>query len=417
MPTFRVITLGCKVNQCDGQEIAGELAALGYEVAPQGRAADLYVVNTCTVTATADAKARKLIHKLGREHPDALLLVTGCYAQRDRASLAAIPGVDAVVGNAAKGEIARWAEAHAPPASPETGTLPSSALRAERARAFVKVQDGCDHGCAFCIVPRVRGRPRSRPLGQVLEEVGRLAEAGAQEVVLCGIRLGSYGRDAAAASLATLLRALRAVPIPRLRLSSLEPMDVTDDLLAEAADHPRLCHHLHLPLQSGDDEVLRQMGRGYTAAQFLDLVARTREMWPDVALSTEVMAGFPGETGEQFRRTTAFLGKVGFSRLHVFPFSPRPGTPAASRADQVPAREKRQRTEALLVVAAELAQKAAEGWVGKPVSVLFEERDAGGRLAGLTEYYVRLRCEGPDEWRGRIARATPKCAQAGELLA
>jgi threonylcarbamoyladenosine tRNA methylthiotransferase MtaB len=435
MATFRVITLGCKVNQCDGEQISRELEVRGYAATGRGEA-EVYVVNTCTVTATADAKARKLIHKLAREHPEAMLIVTGCYGQRDREALATIPGVDAAVGNEGKGEIGEvvrglqkaregaGAPTNAdrghgnarPTAEGRRGCGAMPALQG-RVRAFLKVQDGCDHRCAYCVVPEVRGRPRSKPLTEVAQEVERLAEAGSQEVVLCGIRLGDYGRDGGEDSLAGLLRELREVGIPRLRLSSLEPMDAGEDLLAEMADHPRLCHHLHLPLQSGDDEVLRQMGRGYTSAQFRELVGRIREVWPDAAMSTDVMVGFPGETDEQFRRTVQFLREIGFCRVHVFPYSARPGTPAAGRGDQVPAREKRQRAGMLLALAGELAQRAAAAWVGKPVSVLFEERDGRGRLTGLTEHYVRLSCEGPDEWVGRIVGAVPESAEQGELLA
>jgi threonylcarbamoyladenosine tRNA methylthiotransferase MtaB len=419
MATFRVITLGCKVNQCDGEQIALELEARGYAAAGQGEA-EVYVVNTCTVTATADAKARKLIHKLAREHPEAMLIVTGCYAQRDREALAGIPGVDAVVGNDRKSEIPEIVrELELAPGAGRLiqGRTQPLAQRGTRTRAFVKVQDGCDHRCAYCVVPEVRGRPRSKPLAEVMREAGRLAEAGTQEVVLCGIRLGGYGRDGGEDSLARLLRELREVGMPRLRLSSLEPMDVGEDLLAEMADHPSLCHHLHLPLQSGDDEVLRQMGRGYTSARFRELVTRIGEVWPDTAISTDVMVGFPDETEEQFRRTAQYVREIGFCRMHVFPYSARPGTPAAGRSDQVPAREKRERAGMLLALAGELAQRAAAAWVGKPVSVLFEERDGRGRLTGLTEHYVRLSCEGPDEWVGRIVEAVPKRAEQGELLA
>jgi len=423
MPAARVITLGCKVNQCDGEEIARGLQALGFEVAGPGEAAEVYVVNTCTVTATADAKARKLIHKLAREQPEAVLLVTGCYAERDPEVLAAIPGVGGVVGIAeaiqglVPGRLAGGGVKDGKADGRRRGSPRAPALREARVRAFVKVQDGCGHGCAYCVVPQARGRPRSKPLAEVVEEVARLAGAGAQEVVLCGIRLGAYGREGSESSLAALLRQLREVDIPRLRLSSLEPMDVGDDLLAETADHPRLCHHFHLPLQSGDDQVLGEMGRGYTTGQFHELVAHIREVRPGAAISTDAMVGFPGETEEQFQQTARFLRELGFSRVHVFPYSPRPGTPAADRSGQVSAPEKGARADRLLALGAELAQQAAEAWVGRKVSVLFEERDARGRLTGLTEHYVRVRCQGPEAWLGRIAEVTPKYAEQGELLA
>ncbi len=420
MPTVRIITFGCKVNQCDGEEIGRGLQARGYSVTARG-AADVFVVNTCTVTATADAKARKLIHKLARERPEAVLVVTGCYAERDPQALAAIPGVDAVAGNDRKGEIpAIVAELVAGGGIPDLRSEISegrSSAPAQRVRAFVKVQDGCDHQCAYCVVPVVRGGPASKPMEEVLQELEALTAAGAPEVVLCGIRLGAYGRDLGNGGLAALLREMRRIEIPRVRLSSLEPMDVSDELIAEIADHPRLCRHLHLPLQSGDDRVLAEMGRGYTSGEFASLVRKLRGVWPEVAMSADVIVGFPGETQEQFGRTVEFVQDIGFSRLHVFPFSPRPETPAGERRDQVPASVRRARAERMLAVGEELAQKAAQAWVGREVRVLFEERQGDGLLAGWTEQYIRARSKGPEEWIGRIVSVLPREARTGELVA
>jgi threonylcarbamoyladenosine tRNA methylthiotransferase MtaB len=254
----------------------------------------------------------------------------------------------------------------------------------------------------------------SKPFAEARAEVARLAAAGVPEVVLCGIRLGAYGRGVEDGGLAWLLRELRDVPIPRLRLSSLEPMDCDEALLAEIGDHPTLCHHLHLPLQSGDDEVLRAMRRSYRAAGFARLIGRIREAWPEAAIGADVMVGFPGETEAQFRATRDFLRAQRFSRVHVFPFSPRPGTPA-SRLAPVAASVTRARTEEALDLAAALAQEAAAGWVGRPVRVLFEQRGRDGRLTGLTEHYVRVHAAGPSEWVGRIVEVTPRRAEGGEL--
>jgi len=426
MTTVRVITFGCKVNQCDGEGIARELAARGYQVVGRGEA-EVYVVNTCTVTGTADAKARKLIHKIAREEPEAVLVVTGCYAERDPEGLAAIPGVDAVVGHGRKGEVVERISQRR--SAGESGghvrlgrNMP--ALQG-RVRAFVKVQDGCDHRCAYCIVPEVRGRPASRPMAEVVGELRALVKAGTAEVVLCGIRLGTYGRELGEDSLAALLQEMRpalssaegSIGIPRIRLSSLEPMDVDDALIAEMADHPTLCHHLHLPLQSGDDGVLEAMGRGYTSGQFAELAAKVREVWPEAGISTDVMVGFPGETEEQFGTTVQFVRRVGLSRLHVFPFSARPGTAAARRRDQIPAMVKRTRAERMLAVGEELAQKSAEAWVGREVKALIEERGRDGLLTGWTEQYIRVTCEGPEECIGMIVSLKPTEARGGELVA
>jgi len=405
-----VTTLGCKVNQCDGDEIARSLAALGYEVVVRGRA-DVHVVNTCTVTATADAKARKLIRRLARSRP-AVLVVTGCWAQREPAAAAALPGVDAVVPNHRKEEIPALVARLAPPGPSEPRALPL-----HRTRAFLKLQDGCDHRCAYCAVPDARGAPTSKPLPHALAELQSLAAAGAREVVLCGIRLGAYGRDRGEAGLAALLRELRSLPIPRLRLSSLEPLDVSADLLAEIAGHPTLCHHLHLPLQSGSDAVLAAMGRGHTSGDYASLLGRIRAAWPAAAITTDVMVGFPGETDQQFRETLAFLRRGAFTRVHVFPYSPRPGTPAASRQDHVPIEQARARTCEMLRLAEDLAGQAAAAWVGREVQVLFERQEAGGLLTGLTEHYLRVRCAGPADCVGRIRGVTPYAADGAELLA
>ncbi|MBN1460787.1 MAG: tRNA (N(6)-L-threonylcarbamoyladenosine(37)-C(2))-methylthiotransferase MtaB, partial [Armatimonadetes bacterium] len=324
----RIITLGCKVNQCDSDEIARSLAARGYTLVGRRDWASTYIVNTCTVTSMADAKARKLVRRIARSNPDAIIIVTGCLAERDPSACLDLPGVTAVVPNRRKSQLADFLPHLQAPMFPTT-YLPA------RTRAFLKVQDGCDHRCAYCAVPDARGAPTSKPLRRVLDEVQRMIEAGAQEVVLCGIRLGAYGVGRDGESLAVLLRNLREVHPRRLRLSSIEPLDVTEELLEEMADHPALCHHLHLPLQSGDDAVLAAMDRGYATADFRRLATRIREHWPDVALTTDAMVGFPGETDDQFVNSLAFLEEMQFTRIHVFPYSRRLGTPAADRQDQV----------------------------------------------------------------------------------
>jgi len=413
-----ILTLGCKVNQCDADEMAQSLAASGYQIVGRDDHADIYLVNTCAVTATAESKARKLIRRLARAHPAAAVVVTGCWAQRDPQAVAALPEVDAVVPNTRKPEIvdiiANFRPRPTAEAMPTTteAVLPSR----HRTRAFLKIQDGCDHRCTYCAVPDARGRRVSKPLALVLGDIADLERAGAQEVVLCGIRLGAYGRDLGREGLPDLLHHLRETAIPRLRLSSLEPMDVDQAFVDEIADHPRLCHHLHLPVEAGDDDILATMGRGYETPDYRDLVSRIRAAWPDVALSTDAMVAFPGETEAQFSRTAALLRELAFSRVHVFPFSIRPGTLAAQARDQVPPDIKRDRTHRLLAVAAELAQQAAQSWVGRQVSVLVEEQDGQGRLTRLTEHYVRVRGEGPAEHIGRIVEVVPDRAEKGELF-
>jgi threonylcarbamoyladenosine tRNA methylthiotransferase MtaB len=404
----RILTLGCKVNQCDSDEIAQALAARGYDLAGRGETAATYIINTCTVTAVADAKARKLIRRMGREHPEATLIVTGCLAQREPFGLLDLPGVAAVVPNARKHLLPDLLPGLPRPLFPQT-YLPS------RTRAFIKIQDGCDHRCAYCAVPDARGAPKSKSLSQVLAEIGALAETGVQELVLCGIRLGAYGRERGGPSLAELLQQLRDLPIPRIRLSSIEPMDFDEDLLAAIADHPRLCHHLHLPLQAGEDRTLRAMKRSYTVAAFAQLCAQVRSVWADAALSTDVLVGFPGEREEDFTRGLEFIRAQQFTRLHVFPFSPRPGTPAAAYEEQVPAEVKQARTQHMLALGEELAGTAARAWLGVEVPVLFEQRRTDGLLTGYTPHYHQVQAAGPPEWVGRIVLVVPTREEHGNL--
>lgn len=400
-----VITLGCKTNQCDAEEIARALTRAGYAATASNESFDalnsepstlnsVFIVNTCTVTGTADAKARKLVRKLQKEHPKSTIIVTGCYAERaaeDLRKLGAIvvPRSDQnqlveIVGRSLRLRrempLLETAEPETPPYS------------TRRTRAFLKVQDGCNHACTYCIVYTVRGAMRSMPIPEVMAEVTRLAEAGYQEIVLCGIHLGAYGIDLPGhESLARLLHALRDIPIRRLRLSSVEPMDISDSLIDEMSDHPSLCHHLHLPLQSGDDGVLRDMGRGYRIADYEDIVNRVRKHWPDLSLTTDIMVGFPGESDAAFAHTVAVTERLGFPRIHVFRYSPRPGTPAATRRDQVAEEVKRQRSIKLQRVAQALFRNYAGQWMGKRVDVLFEQQNSKtGRWEGVTSHYLRV---------------------------
>ncbi|NIM04223.1 MAG: tRNA (N(6)-L-threonylcarbamoyladenosine(37)-C(2))-methylthiotransferase MtaB [Armatimonadetes bacterium] len=387
VPKVHIITLGCKVNQCDGEELGRALTCRGFQVeigvesdnsAGVGTPAlqfmnPVFVVNTCTVTSTADAKARKLIRRLAKDYPGAKIIVTGCYAQRDVEAVAGLGDNILVVPNRKKPRLAETiaetlgADVIHPSDSAKTSSCSG------RTRAFVKVQDGCDHGCTYCIVPAVRGPMMSKPLSGIVEEVASLCEAGMKEVVLCGIRLGAYGADLQeGVSLAHLLRGLREIPIPRLRLSSLEPLDISEDLIAEFNDHPGLCHHLHLPVQSGDDGVLAAMGRGYTLSDYRRLVERIRRIWPDLSLTTDVMVGFPEESEAAFENTLEMMREFDFTKVHVFRYSARPGTPAAAMKDQVPEQTKRARMEAVQELAEGLFRRRAEQMMGRVVEVLIE---------------------------------------------
>ena len=436
MPTCALVTLGCKVNQYDSQAIREELARLGYREVGAAMAADLYVVNTCCVTHESHRKSLQHVRRLARAHPEAVLVVTGCSAETSAEEIRAIPGVRLVAGNDAKPLLARMAAAiggsgrlsQEPVLSPMPGEAggpppawPSIHGFAGHTRAFVKIEDGCNDFCSYCIVPRVRGRVRSRPPGEVVEEVRRLAANGHLEVVLTGIHLGAYGSETGGAwGLVPLLERLVATPgLRRLRLSSIELREVGDELIELAAHAAVLCPHFHIPLQSGDDAVLRAMNRHYTAADFLARLDAIRAKIAEPALSTDIIVGFPGETDEQFRRTVEVARRAAFSRVHVFPYSDREGTAASRMAGKVAKAGIDARRAQMLAAARELARAYHERFVGRAVEALVEtQRDRRtGQLCGYTERYVRAFFDGPDELRGKLAqvvaaKATPRGLEA-----
>jgi threonylcarbamoyladenosine tRNA methylthiotransferase MtaB len=420
VPTAQIHTLGCKVNQADSRELAARLRARGLEIGGAGPP-DVVVVNTCAVTATADAKARKLVRRLAREHPEAVLVVTGCGAQAGTTDFGRLPGVTAVVPGSDRESLADQVagmlgiDTAIAVGEDAVREARATAWTADRTRAFLKVQDGCDHGCSYCIVPRARGPMRSRPREEALTELRGLAEIGIPEVVLVGIRLGAYGVDRGDTRLADLVRATKEVSIPRLRLSSIEPLDVTEELISALADHPTLCHHLHLPLQSGDDGILRDMARGYTASDYVELARRLRRAWPDLSLTTDLLVGFPGESEAAFGRSCAMVREMGFTRVHVFPYSRRPGTPAATRPDQVPDPVKKDRCQRLIGVGEESAAAVAKGFIGRPAAVLFETHE-DGRGVGFTSHYLRAAVPTAVDLRGRLAAVTVEGAEGAMLL-
>ncbi len=442
-----VHTLGCKVNQYDSEALAGLFRRSGYRVVDFSAPADVYIINTCTVTSESDRKSRQLIRRARRRNPEAVVVVAGCYSQVAPGEVAAIPGVDVVVGNADRARLVELVEA-ARAARAETGAMPLVAVDnifrvrdfeelpiagfTGRTRAVVKIQEGCNEMCTYCIIPFARGRPRSRRPEEVRAEVERLAAAGFREVVLTGIHLGAYGRDLPdRPALADALRAVHEVAgIARIRLSSLEPMDVGADLLDAIAGLPRVCPHLHLPLQSGSDAVLRRMRRRYTVDDFRTLVRAARARIPDLVVTTDVIAGFPGETEEDHAATLSFLKEIGFSRLHVFPYSPREGTPAASYPDQVPPAVRERRAREVAALGERLALEYHRRLVGHVVEVLVEaEASASGGvspetargedfllLEGYTPQYVRVRFPGGEELRNGLVRVRVTAAGSAGVL-
>jgi threonylcarbamoyladenosine tRNA methylthiotransferase MtaB len=414
---FHLVTFGCKVNQVDSAGLAQELASRGWAAAPSGVAPGLILVNTCTVTARADQQARQAIRRLAREHPGAALWVTGCYAQRAAPEVAALPGVKAVLGNQEKTRLpAMLSNCQPPPASaaalvaPFVASPPFHAWQIQsfpgHTRAWLKIQEGCSHGCTYCIVPQVRGPRRSLAPDLVLASFEELAQLGYREVVLTGVDLGQYGRDQLPPlDLAALVHRLRGLPLPfRVRCSSLEPMEVTGELLRALAAWEQFCPHFHLPLQSASDPVLAAMGRPYRSGDFLELVQEIRRLFPAAGLGLDVLVGFPGETAADFETTRALVAALPVTYLHVFPFSPRPGTPAA-QLTPLPAREVRERARLLRDLAGIKKLQFLKAQLGQVREVLVEgPAPRPGWLKGLSDNYLRVILPGAPGQRNRLLK-------------
>ena len=397
-------TLGCKVNQYDTQAMRERFEEAGFRTVDFEDRADVYVVNTCTVTGTGDKKSMQTIRRCHRNNPDAAIVVTGCLAQRAADELK-LPGVRLVLGTQRRGEVvqllAQALEQDCALIAVETlRQAPFEHLTVHahegHTRATMKIQEGCDRFCTYCIIPSVRGPIRSRPLGEIRAEAESLAEAGFREVVLTGIHLTSYGREQHGA--VTLLDAIRTVHevggIERIRLGSLEPVIVTEEFVQGIAAMPKVCHQFHLALQSGSDTVLARMRRRYTSGEFLAACALLRGAFEDCALTTDVMTGFPGETEEEFAQTVDTCKKAGFARMHVFPYSEREGTKAAAMEGSVPRHVREERARRLIAVGKELERAALEGRIGRTEDVLIEEIDAQGRSTGYTGAYMRVHVQG-----------------------
>jgi threonylcarbamoyladenosine tRNA methylthiotransferase MtaB len=401
---IHVSSLGCKLNQAEMDALATRLAQAGHQVVASAAEADLAVLNTCAVTHVAAQKSRQALRRLHRENPAARLVVTGCYAELSPGDLSDLPGVDLLVGNQDKDRLAALLQPEDVPGDtpPRQGSETVARPHA-RTRALVKIQDGCDNACTYCVIHLARGPQRSRPADRVLEDVRARLAAGHREIVLTGVHVGAYGQDRQAEPQARsdlwglVRRILAETRVERLRLSSIEPWDLPEQALQLWRD-PRLCRHLHLPLQSGCDATLRRMGRRYDTAEFADLVQAARTAVPGLAVTSDLIVGFPGETEVEFAQTLAFVEKMAFARLHVFPYSVRQGTPAAAMPGQVPHQVKVGRARAMRQVAAASDRAFRQQFIGERVSVLWEscqERDGCCVWSGLTDNYLRVQAPGP----------------------
>src|SRR5216684_911286 len=440
MTTFYIEQFGCRATQADAAAIERQLRDRGFAAASESASADVVIVNTCTVTASADAQAREAIRKVHARNPATRVIATGCYAQRAPEELAGLPGVSWVVGNSHKPEIPSLVDAIAGGVAVDSasGFVPASALGEERfsllhgpakiltgdifeqgallaapviggegnhTRPVVKIQDGCNSRCAYCVIPFVRGRSRSLEPAQVIEEIARLSAAGYREIVLSGINLGTYGRDLSprVELIELLRRILDETGVERLRISSIEPMDVTEELIALFAASERMAQHFHMPLQSGCDRVLAAMHRWYRAEHYARRVELIRERLPHAGIGADVIAGFPGETDAEHAETVVFIERLPFSYLHVFSYSKRPGTRAAELPNQVLAPAVKNRARELRALGEEKAREFRRSQVGRELRVLTlrDERGSADSTPALSSNYLRVGVRGKfaaNEW-------------------
>jgi threonylcarbamoyladenosine tRNA methylthiotransferase MtaB len=411
MNAFTIMTLGCKVNRYESEAISEQLADQGWHLTDKGAKANLCVVNTCTVTGKAAMQSRQAVRRLIRGHPGALVVVTGCYAQVAPEVFASTPGVHYVVGHSFKDQIARLASPHNGGRLSVTLVEDLSAPRlfqdlpitrfGDRTRPFVKIQDGCDAFCAYCIVPHARGRSRSLSPEIVTKRIRRLKKSGYSEVVLCGIHIGRYGQDLIpGTSLTKLLRSIDSPrSVQRLRLSSIEPAELSEDLIGHVATSEQICPHLHIPLQSGDDEVLKRMNRPYNSKFFRDLIHCIIHKIPDAAIGVDVLSGFPGETEAAFEKTCGLIEQLPIAYLHVFPFSLQKGTRAEGLGDRISPETTRKRCQHLRKIGQTKRRKFYESHIGSTQQVLIEaKRDrVSGYLKGFTKNYIPVLVQATDE--------------------
>lgn len=401
MKTAAFYTLGCKVNQYETEAVAELFADKGIETVPFTEKADVYIINTCSVTSMSDRKSRQIIRRAKKTNPDAVIAVMGCYSQTAPDEVLDIDGVNLVLGTKDKASVVRLTENLSPDdkINAVEGVMDNHIFEeltvrrcADRTRAYIKIQDGCSQFCSYCIIPYARGPVRSRKESEILDEVKKLALAGYKEIILTGIHAASYGSDLEDTSLGQLLNKIdKEGGIERVRLSSIEPMTLNAEFINEIKDCKKLCPHFHISLQSGCDETLCRMNRHYTTAQFEEIVIGLRNAFKDCAVTTDIMTGFPGETDEEFEKTLEFVNRIQFADAHVFQYSPRRGTPAAKRPEQVLPKVKEERSKLIAQAVSRSQNEFLSRHEGKTVKVLFETRAKDGSFEGKTANYITVR--------------------------
>ncbi|WP_164216195.1 tRNA (N(6)-L-threonylcarbamoyladenosine(37)-C(2))-methylthiotransferase MtaB [Virgibacillus sp. YIM 98842] len=427
MPTVAFHTLGCKVNHYETEGIWNMFKSNGYERVDFDHNSDVYVINTCTVTNTGDKKSRQVIRRAVRKNPEAIICVTGCYAQTSPGEIIEIPGVDVVVGTQDRKNMLKYIDEHQKTREPVNGVKSIMKNRVfeemdvpeftDRTRASLKIQEGCNNFCTFCIIPWSRGLLRSRDPENVLIQARKLVQAGYKEIVLTGIHTAGYGEDMTDYNFASLLRDLetKVDGLKRIRISSIEASQITDEVIEVLDNSKKIVRHLHIPLQSGSDTVLERMRRKYSTGFYKEKVEKIKKALPGLAITSDVIVGFPGETEEEFTETYNFVKEIGFSELHVFPFSRRTGTPAARMKEQVEDEVKNDRVHRLIALSDQMAKEYASHYENEVLEVIPEERVQDKahpeKLVGYTDNYLKVQFEGTPDMIGKIIRV--KISKAG----
>ncbi|MDR7857111.1 tRNA (N(6)-L-threonylcarbamoyladenosine(37)-C(2))-methylthiotransferase MtaB [Tissierella sp.] len=415
MNTVAFHTLGCKVNQYETEAMEEIFEKNGYNIVSDQVIADIYVINTCTVTNLSDRKSRQFIRRAKKLNKDSIIAVVGCYSQVSPDEVSEIEGVDVVIGTTDRNRILELCE-NAKEKNEKINIVRNVKTEKEfetiniddiksKTRAYIKIQDGCNQFCSYCIIPYARGPIRSRELDDVIMESEKLGKAGFKEVVLTGIHVASYGKDMNNTPLTTVLDKVANVQgIDRIRLSSLEPTLINHEFMKSIIKTGKVCDHFHLSLQSGSDTVLKRMNRKYTSDEYRNIVNLIREYMPNAGITTDIIVGFPGESEEEFNETCEFVKEIGFSRIHVFKYSPRKGTPAAESKNQVDGNIKNTRSEKLISLGDELMLKFNKGFIGSSLSVLFEEesKNENGMIEGYTTNYIRVKSKLESDIIGKI---------------